>query len=548
MKTTVLSRSRALTLVLTVTASTALMSPATVAGARPAPEPEMARTLNLGAADLPETRSVTQLAPGVTHTSIARGTPNAALFWTAEVTIPSADPAKAASALADEATARDVAARLRDHGISARVEHVVSPRLADAGGDLGYRVRAGQFATQAEGTDTQARIKAAGFASALWYTGWDGDAASVDQSRGPWNLEVLTIDPGAFDGSLAATFGADLEKRETTSELSAAAGAGVLAAVNAGFFVFDPRAGAEGDPAGAGVYSGKVLSEAVGDRPALVIDGKKARADVERLTWSGAVADRSAELTLDGINRVPGLIRNCGGTPDDVVTSEPLHDVTCTDPDEIVSFTPEFGTVTPSGAGLEVVLDAKGVVTAVNRIRGTAVPAGGGTVQAIGADVERLAALAQPGEKLTVTSELAGDDGSTLGIRKNTQVVNGGPLLLEDGKLNVTAGRDGMVHTDNPGMFYGWVHKRNPRTIAGIDAAGRLVLVTADGRQTDSLGLSIQETAQVAQSLGMVEAINLDGGGSTTMVVDGTVVNTPSNIAGSERAVGDALVVLPSRR
>jgi exopolysaccharide biosynthesis protein len=119
---------------------------------------------------------------------------------------------------------------------------------------------------------------------------------------------------------------------------------------------------------------------------------------------------------------------------------------------------------------------------------------------------------------------------------------------MTNGVENITAKRDGMAHQgDSNSFYYGWVHKRNPRTIAGVDAQGRTLLVTADGRQTTALGLSIKESADVARSLGMVDAINLDGGGSTTMVVNGQVVNSPSDAAG-QRPVGDALLVLPRRR
>ena len=175
-------------------------------------------------------------------------------------------------------------------------------------------------------------------------------------------------------------------------------------------------------------------------------------------------------------------------------------------------------------------------------------PAGGASIQAIGADVERLSALAKSGATLKLTSDLVNADGKQLMPGSSSHVVNGGPMLVRNGAIEVTAQRDGMVHENNPGMFYGWAHKRNPRTIAGTDAAGRVVLVTADGRQTGSLGLSLQESAQVAKSLGLIDAINLDGGGSTTMVANGAVVNTPSNTGGSERGVGDALVALPSRK
>lgn len=546
--------SRAAVAVLAVSLPVAFLAPAdasTAASGRVQPaqqaDPQVSSdSLDLGQSGQPESRTVTTLAPGLTRTSITRGTPNQDFFWTAEVALPSPDAGGPAAPLSTEAQAQAVAGKLEAAGVPARVEHVQSPQLADAGGDLGYRVRAGQFPTKAGGDGTVAQIKAAGFASSVIYTGWDADQGSSEDDRGPWKLEVLTIDPKEFRGELISSFGPDLLDRETTSQLASAAGA--LAGVNGGYFVLDPKAGAPGDPAGAAVVDGKVLSEPVGERPSLVIGGKNS-ASIERLRWSGSVrATANTEtLALDGINRVPGLIRNCGGT-DDTPTSLPLHDVTCTDADETVAFTPEFGTSTPAGPGLEVVLDAHGTVTAVNTVRGTAVPAGGHTIQAIGASAEELARLARPGSKLKVQADLLDERGKPLKTGAATDVVNGGPTLVEDGDVNVTARRDGMVRTgDSNSFFYGWVHKRNPRTIAGVDAEGRTLLVTADGRQTQSLGLSIKEAADVARSLGMVEAINLDGGGSTTMVQDGQVVNTPSDAAG-ERAVGDALLLLPSRK
>jgi len=81
--------------------------------------------------------------------------------------------------------------------------------------------------------------------------------------------------------------------------------------------------------------------------------------------------------------------------------------------------------------------------------------------------------------------------------------------------------------------------------MAGIDARGRLLLVTVDGRQPGvSEGVTLVEGARLMRSLGAVDALNLDGGGSSAMVVAGAVVNKPSDAAG-ERAVGDVVAVLP---
>jgi len=502
--------------------------------------------LDLGPADLPENRTVTALAPGVTRTKISRGGADPSLFWTAEVAIPSdsPDPDAPASALSSQATAQHIADKLSAAGVDARVEHVQSPRLADAGGDLGYRVRAGHLAAKADGNPVVAQIKAAGFASSVIYTGWDGDAGASTKTRGPWNLEIITIDPKTFTGRLSGSFGPDLEKPETTSQLATDASA--IAAVNAGYSVFDPAAGAEGDPAGVGVYGGKTLSEPVADRPALVIDGKKNSTSIQRLTWAGSVSSASGSAALDGTDRVPGLIRNCGGA-NGLPTPLALHDVTCTNANELVAFTPEFGPSTPAGPGLEVAVDSHDTVTAIAGTRGTAVPAGGRTVQATGTNVARLRTIATVGAKLKINTGLLDQDGRSFSTDRATTVVNGGPLLVKNGKAEVTAKRDGMVHpNDGNSFYYGWVHKRNPRTFAGTDAQGRTMLVTADGRSTTSLGLSLKEEADVATSLGMVQAINLDGGGSTTAVAGGAVLNIPSG--GAERPVGDALLVLPTRK
>jgi exopolysaccharide biosynthesis protein len=84
---------------------------------------------------------------------------------------------------------------------------------------------------------------------------------------------------------------------------------------------------------------------------------------------------------------------------------------------------------------------------------------------------------------------------------------------------------------------------RHPRTAVGVRAEGSLVFVTVDGRQPKkSVGMTVDELAGLMLELGCVDAINLDGGGSTTMVVKGRVVNNSSDTTG-ERPVSDALLI-----
>jgi exopolysaccharide biosynthesis protein len=84
---------------------------------------------------------------------------------------------------------------------------------------------------------------------------------------------------------------------------------------------------------------------------------------------------------------------------------------------------------------------------------------------------------------------------------------------------------------------------RHPRTMIGIDRQGRVWLVAIDGRQpAHSIGMTFADLQALCKRLDLVNALNLDGGGSTTMVVGGVVVNKPSDAAGP-RAVSDAIVV-----
>ena len=477
--------------------------------------------------------------PGVTLTQIRRGAPDPAVAWVVEMNIPggtsSPDPDAPPRSIQDQASAEAFAAELSDAGFPSEAQRVEQPQTADVpGGTLGYRVRLRTtFATQAAASAEVARLTAAGFSGRAWYSGWDGDSTA----RGPWTVNVVTVDPRRFHGRLRGTYGPTLEDRETTTELAALERATV--ALNAGFFVFDPAAGAEGDPAGAGVYRGRLQSEPIGDRPVLVLRDRARRTGIVRPSWSGSVRLPAGTVELDGLNRVPGLIRNCGGTFDDLITWHPLHDVTCTDDDELVLFKPAFGPATPSGAGAEAILDRSGRVVAVQQSRGTALAAGRRTLQATGDLAPAVAAL-EPGDRVHVRTGLR-YRGRPL-TRPHTTVINGGPLLMEDGAVHITQQQDGMHQPDNPSFDYGWFVQRNPRTFAGTDARGRTLFVTVDGRQLGELGLSIPETAAVARSLGMTEAINLDGGGSTAMVIRGSLISHPSDASG-ERAVGDAIVI-----
>jgi exopolysaccharide biosynthesis protein len=115
--------------------------------------------------------------------------------------------------------------------------------------------------------------------------------------------------------------------------------------------------------------------------------------------------------------------------------------------------------------------------------------------------------------------------------------VGGGPRILHKGKV--------QVDFESEGIGRSFSYDRHPRTAVGVTADGRaMYLVAVDGRQPKlSVGQNLFELAEYLRKLGCAEAINLDGGGSTTMVVDGAVVNHPSDLKGP-RPVSNSLLVL----
>ena len=114
------------------------------------------------------------------------------------------------------------------------------------------------------------------------------------------------------------------------------------------------------------------------------------------------------------------------------------------------------------------------------------------------------------------------------------QVFSFGPVLLEDGSISVTENEE-----------VGMAMASNPRTAIGYLGKNHYVFVVSDGRTSESAGLSLYELASFMKSLGVVDAYNLDGGGSSTMVFKGEVINTPTTNGHStqERAVSDILYI-----
>lgn len=114
------------------------------------------------------------------------------------------------------------------------------------------------------------------------------------------------------------------------------------------------------------------------------------------------------------------------------------------------------------------------------------------------------------------------------------QVLTFGPALINGGQVTVSSSDE-----------VGRAMTSNPRTTIGQISEGHYLLVVSDGRTKESAGLSLRQLAELMQSLGAQIAYNLDGGGSSTMVFQGRVVNNPTTNGRSirERSVSDIVYI-----
>ena len=359
----------------------------------------------------------------------------------------------------------------------------------------------------------------------------------IVREGGPWRVHVLTIDRAALAGRLTGVLSnRRILGRERLSAMGRRTRA--IAGINGGFFAGD------GDPVGALAIRGRLLSEPVDGRSALLLPvDPSLRPRVARLSFGGAVVSSGRERMVDGVERLRGSIPACGGRGGDVPTERPNAALTCTDSSELVVLSSRYGGSTRTRGGVEAVIRA-GEVATVESGGDTAIPRDGLVLSGSGDAARFLRAVASPGSRPEVRLALRAGR-REIAVDRQELVVSAGPRLLVRGRTAVAARAEGFAPLEAPSFFGSFVASRNPRTLAGVRRDGRILFVTVDGRRPGwSAGVTLPEAARVMRALGARDALNLDGGGSTTMTVRGEVVNLPSDPTG-ERAVSNGVLVLP---
>lgn len=284
-----------------------------------------------------------------------------------------------------------------------------------------------------------------------------------------------------------------------------------VAAINSGFFRLDKSAFA-GDAAGILMIDQVLLSESNLDRTALFIaDYPATNLGMGQIRTRTALGWNGREITTAGLNRERKT-------------------------DEVVVFSSAFGPSTmTSGSGIELAV-AKDKIVSINKGNGnTEIPIGGWVISASGQTASQFAE-AKTGDRIVFRSApMLSVNGGWMPLEYVDDIVAGVSRLLSGGRLDISWEREKAAKA--------FAEARHPRTAVAKLKDGKFLMVTVDGRQPGvSVGMSLQELAEYLLTLGAVDAMNLDGGGSTTMYLDGKVVNKPSDKEG-ERKIGDAIVV-----
>ncbi len=184
-------------------------------------------------------------------------------------------------------------------------------------------------------------------------------------------------------------------------------------------------------------------------------------------------------------------------------------------------YTPDWGQYSPQAPkyGINAVV-RKGKITAVD-INSVEIPKDG---YVISAPTDKIAQILNE-KNLILNIKLPQD------FENVNHIVSGGPYLVKNGKIFIDVAEQKLNS----------ITGKNPRSAVGYTAGGELILVTVDGREQTSVGMTLGQLAQFMYGLGCTDAMNFDGGGSSVMYVEGKITNTPAQRGGIE--ISNALTI-----
>lgn len=250
---------------------------------------------------------------------------------------------------------------------------------------------------------------------------------------------------------------------------------------------FKPQTGV---PLGTLMIDKKMYTGPVYDRVALGIfdEGEKNRFDVARVQLDASLKGSGTTIKVNNINQ-PRMLST-----------------------HVIVYTPEWGKASPYAPKYGMGLLVEDNIITKASANPITIPENGYVISGPKSVLQPLLKNKKVKFELNTTPEW-----------KNVKhIISGGPYLIKDGE----------VFVDMTAQKLGAIGGRNPRSAIGYTEDNNLILVAVDGREGSSIGMTLMELANFMKSVGCIGAINLDGGGSTVMYVNGKVVNKPQVYGG----------------
>ncbi|MBU0475037.1 MAG: phosphodiester glycosidase family protein, partial [Bacteroidetes bacterium] len=339
---------------------------------------------------------------------------------------------------------------------------------------------------------------------------------SVHEPNVPWTLDILKIDLQEEIIKIEAGISKDkITGFEKTSAMSArynSEGHHIVGAINGGFF------DGNGQDVGMQIREGEIITQ--NNNWSTIGFSSDKEPFIERLSLSSKLilSDKTSK-NINGINKTR-------------------------ETDFLILFNSYFGTTTGTNQyGSEILVEPISKIQVNDTVKyivvdkkvgqgSMALSKGKVVLSGHGTSKDFIDSLISIGDTISVIQKISPAPENIVTL------LNGYPKIVSNGENCALAC---YVEEGGSNTF---ASARHPRTAAGFSEDKRyLYLVTVDGRQTTSNGMSLPELADFLVNFGVYRAVNMDGGGSTTMVVRNSIVNSPSD-AGGERSVSNSLMVV----
>jgi len=272
-----------------------------------------------------------------------------------------------------------------------------------------------------------------------------------------------------------------------------------------------------GRPLGVLVINQELISYPIYNRTSLIID-KNQNAMIDQVILDGYVEIDGERYEITGVN-------------------EPRES------NDVIVFTSHYGELTGTNRyGYELTIKNGRVVS--GQIGNSKIPADGFVISFSPMFIEHVFEKVKINHKAKTHLQLIP---YSKRIKNDVlHVMGGGPRLLKKGRVYVTK------HTEK--FKKDIANGRAARSAVGVTKSGKIMFIAVDGKprrnspwrkskEPQSRGMTLEELAKLMKSLGVLDAVNLDGGGSSAMVINGKVKNRP--VDGNQKRVSNALLIRP---